>query len=229
VTITSGYIPSIKAHNDESRLVVNKRFSKPFHLVLTDSSGQTRIIEVQSMDGLRGVFDRVSRGELLDSSGFSSIQMQLWGHLAEYIGFMQMKQPSAVESGLGVMGPVAAAIDDVADLFGGLDDGVAALSEMRWTAGIDPVGPHRRAAEVKKAKLTEMSARYPGVVEVTDDYAEQLASAKPIKNDLSQRLYERALQDAAAAKADTPSPDGDAPPSGDDKPPESGLNEQGAP
>jgi len=145
------------------RVVVNKTFSKSFRIVLMDKDGTTRIFEVESLAGLRSVVDRVDRGELFEMGKFGAIQMQLWGFLAEHCGFMQVLQPRTMEAGLGVLGPSAALVDDLADLLGGVDAGVEMLSSARTLAGVK----NKKSEEVSEEPANH--GRQHGVVEVTDE------------------------------------------------------------
>lgn len=220
------------------RVVVNKTFAKPFRVILTDSEERTRVFEVRSLAGLRSLFDRIEREELREISKFASVQMQLWGFLAEHSGFMQATQPRTMEAGLGVLGPSAALVDDMADLFGGVDAGVEVLRDARRMAGIDKIPS-------KTIPLEEM--RHQGVVEVSNEIVKK-ALEHPLDPDIEQAadVYKRVAaqsenDEASARKAiedytnlgDLPnSLRGDPvepknPYSGSEKTPKPGLDEQG--
>jgi len=143
------------------RVVVNKTFAKPFRIVLMDGESRTRVFEVKTLAGLQSVVGRVDKGELFEMGKFGAITMQLWGFLAEHCGFMTVTTPRTMEAGLGVLGPSAALVDDMADLCGGVDAGVEMLREARRMAGVD-VKPGQIAPELVKQSHRQ------GVVEVTD-------------------------------------------------------------
>lgn len=225
------------------RLVVNKTFAKPFRIVLMDGEARTRVFEVKTLAGLQSVVGRVDKGELFEIGKFGTISMQLWGFLAEHCGFMTVTTPRAMEAGLGVLGPSAALVDDMADLCGGVDAGVEMLREARRMAGVDDL--------VSKQHVTEV--RHGGVVEVSDAMVAKAMEPSPApeaeaaaaaykklatEQDVSAHA-ERTLSadpewQAAIARENQVKPVEDDTSaydktSGDEQAPETGLDEQGAP
>jgi len=214
------------------RVVVNKTFAKPFSIVLMDGESRTRVFEVKTLAGLQSVVGRVDKGELFEMGKFGAITMQLWGFLAEHCGFMTVTTPRTMEAGLGVLGPSAALVDDMADLCGGVDAGVEMLREARRMAGVD-VKPGQIAPELVK------QSRRQGVVEVTDLMVEKLMEpsstpeadqaaadyrklrTEPNSANHAQRtLTGQPIEDYTSAYDS---------PSSSKKAPETGLDEQGAP
>jgi hypothetical protein len=76
-----------------------KLFNKPFRMVFeVTGTEQVTWIEVESLSGLRHVADRLDKGEIREIDQYTSLEMQLWGHLAEYVGFL--REPAQIESPL---------------------------------------------------------------------------------------------------------------------------------
>ena len=63
-----------------------KSFAEPFRLIFEKATGEVSNIEVRSLGGLRTVSERLEKGELREMDRFSSLEMQLWGLLAERVG-----------------------------------------------------------------------------------------------------------------------------------------------
>lgn len=111
-----------------------KVFAKAFRLVFKKVEDQTITwLEVKSLDGLRNVANKLAEGELVPVDAFSTLDRQLWGHLAEYAGFVKYDGPADEFSG-GIQ-PAGAAFSDLAEdfsaLFGGNDNVLTALASVR--------------------------------------------------------------------------------------------------
>ena len=206
------------------RVVVNKTFAKPFRIVLMDGESRTRVFEVKTLAGLQSVVGRVDKGELFEMGKFGAITMQLWGFLAEHCGFMTVTTPRTMEAGLGVLGPSAALVDDMADLCGGVDAGVEMLREARRMAGVD-VKPGQIAPELVKQSHRQ------GVVEVTDLLVEKLMEpGSTPEADQAAEAYRRLKESQGeAAKPVEDYTSAYDKPSGSEQAPQTGLDEQGAP
>lgn len=117
----------IDASHDKTRLVPPKVFARPFRLVFKKKEDDTVTwVEVRTLDGLRRVASRLEPdGDLVETSRFATLEMQLWGHLAEHAGFMRYQATNtAVGAGLAPLGEAATAlVDDLASLVG--DDAAA--------------------------------------------------------------------------------------------------------
>lgn len=111
-----------------------KIFAKPFRIVMKKTADQTVTwIEVQSLEGLRTVCNRISTGELIPVDSFSTLDRQLWGHLAEHVGFLRYEGPAdEFSAGIQPAGEsFGSLMGDLTELFGSSTDVLSALSEMR--------------------------------------------------------------------------------------------------
>lgn len=110
-----------------------KVFVKPFRLVFKKTETQEITwIEVASLDGLRTVADRIANGDLVPIDGFSTLDRQLWGHLAEHVGFLRVEDKSGeFSAGIQPMGPQGQLADDMSEIFGGVEPALQALSDIR--------------------------------------------------------------------------------------------------
>lgn len=111
---------------------VRKVFAKPFSLLFKRPEDQTAIwIKVETLDGLRNVCQRIAEGGLVPVDAFSTLDRQLWGHLAEHVGFLRYAGPADdFSAGLQPAGAGFGELaGDLGDLFG--EDALGALSEMR--------------------------------------------------------------------------------------------------
>jgi hypothetical protein len=120
-----------------------KVFAQPFRLAfkrLPDdksmdvSNVSPTWIEVRSLEGLRKVVTMLREGELVEVDRFASLEMQLWGLLAEHTGFLRTRgNTSTLNAGIQPLGEgLAAVAEDIALLFGG-DEALALrnLNAMR--------------------------------------------------------------------------------------------------
>jgi len=113
---------------------VPKIFAKPFRLVFNKTETQEITwIEVRSLGGLKTVTDRVASGKLTPINSWSTLDRQLWGFLAEHVGFLRFAGPEgALNEGIQPIGAEQAQLaDDMSELFGGFEPAIKALSEMR--------------------------------------------------------------------------------------------------
>jgi len=109
-----------------------KIFAQPFRLAFNraadsknpDSREQTVWIEVRTLGGLRKVSDMLQSGELVQIDPFSSMEMQLWGLLAEHCGFMRAQgNTSTLAAGIQPLGSgIATLAEDLASIMGGNDE-----------------------------------------------------------------------------------------------------------
>ncbi len=111
-----------------------KVFSKPFDLVFMKPKLQeVTWIRVETLDGLKNVIERVATGELVPVNASSTLDRQLWGLLAEHVGFLRYKGPAGnLHDGIQPVGPEQAAlVGDMTELFGGFGPAIEAISAMR--------------------------------------------------------------------------------------------------
>lgn len=235
------------------RVVTNKTFAKPFRIVLMDGESRTRVFEVKTLAGLQSVVARVDKGELFEMGKFGAITMQLWGFLAEHVGFMTVATPRTMEAGLGILGPSAALVDDMADLCGGVDAGVEMLHEARRMAGVDTVTSKQHVTEDRQGGVVEVSdamvekameqSLAPEAEAAATDYQKHLAAQKARYTLHAQRTWDadqtaiarrKLLEQQAQTRAtlqkelEKAVEDHDKL-SGGEQAPETGLDEQGAP
>jgi len=135
------------------RLLPPKMFAQPFRLVfkrhrtevekkLGKTSADVSWIEIRSLGGLRNVVEKIEKGELEEIDRFSSLEMQLWGHLAEHSGFLRVQgSASTLAAGIQPLGEEPAALaEDFASIMGGTDvDALNILSEMKETLKGKPI------------------------------------------------------------------------------------------
>jgi hypothetical protein len=120
---------------------------EPFRLIFEKQTGEVTNIEVRSLAGLRTVAERLESGEIQEMNRFSSLEMQLWGLLAERVGFLRRGPPQAgLAAGIMPLGEQATAFaEDMAPLFGDEVSALNALAEMREKA--------QKAGELVNPKL----------------------------------------------------------------------------
>ena len=105
-----------------------KFFASPFNLVFMTKDEKTTIIEVKSLRGLKEVMRRLNEGEISAQDGFS-LELQLWGHLAEHCGFLRAKGSS---DGIQPLGEGHAELtEDLSTLFGGEKGMLEALNATK--------------------------------------------------------------------------------------------------
>ena len=126
---------------EQTSLLPPKIFAHPFRLALKKGKDVTWL-EVRSLKGLRNVFDKLESGELEEVSRFASVEMQLWGLMAEHSGFMRIAgNGSTLAAGIQPLGEEPAALaDDLASIMGGTDvDALKVLGDMRNTLKKKPI------------------------------------------------------------------------------------------
>ena len=135
------------------RLLPPKMFAQPFRLVfkrhrteaerkLGKAESDVSWIEVRSLGGLRNVVAKLDSGELEEIDRFSSLEMQLWGLLAEHAGFLRVQgSASMLAAGIQPLGEEPAALaEDLASIMGGSDmDALNVLNEMQKTLKGKPI------------------------------------------------------------------------------------------
>ena len=135
------------------RLLPPKMFAHPFRLVfkrhrteaeknLGKAESDVSWIEVRSLGGLRNVVAKLDSGELEEIDRFSSMEMQLWGLLAEHSGFLRLQgSASTLAAGIQPLGEESAALaEDLASIMGGSDaDALNVLNEMQKTLKDKPI------------------------------------------------------------------------------------------
>lgn len=117
----------------EQHLLPQKVFAQPFRLALKKNDVVTWI-EVRSLAGLRNVTEKLTTGELTEIDRFSSLELQLWGHLAEHTGFLRVKgSTSALAAGIQPLGEEAVALaEDLSAIMGGDDvEALGTLGDMQ--------------------------------------------------------------------------------------------------
>ena len=120
-----------------------KVFAQPFRLAFKNE-GCAEVaswIEIRSLEGLRRIFDRVESGELEELGRFATVEMQLWGHLAEHSGFLRAQgNASTLSAGIQPLGEgLAPLAEDLSALMGGDDmTALAMLGDMKKTLGSRP-------------------------------------------------------------------------------------------
>lgn len=123
---------SLPTYKDDS-VKPKKVFSTPFKLVFKRPKDQALVwLEVKTLDQLTGVATKVSEGTLFPVNEMGTLDRQLWGHLAEYVGFLRLAGVSQFAGGVAPLGAEKAELaDDMVELFGGVEPGLRALSVMR--------------------------------------------------------------------------------------------------
>jgi len=118
---------------DQSTKPIRKVFATPFRLIFVKTDTQDiHWIEVKTLDGLKNVVERIAKGELTPTNAFNTLDRQLWGHLAEYCGFLRTEIPGAVSRGIQPIGAEQAQlVEDMEEIFGDTAGAFKALSEMR--------------------------------------------------------------------------------------------------
>jgi len=112
----------------------HKVFAKPVRLVFKKIENQeVTWIEISTLRGLKEVIQRLAGGVLVPLNAASTLQMQLWAHLAEHVGFLRFNGPSdEFSAGIQPLGAEQGQlINDMKEIFGGIDPGLAALSNIR--------------------------------------------------------------------------------------------------
>jgi hypothetical protein len=126
---------------EEGSLLPKKVFAQPFRLAFKKDEDVTWV-EVESLAGLRSVTEKLATGELTEIDQFSSLMMQLWGHLAEHTGFLRVKgSPSALAAGIQPLGEEAVALaEDLSAIMGGDDvSALGTLGDMKDLLGRRPI------------------------------------------------------------------------------------------
>ena len=139
--------PDPAASQETASLGGIKVFSKPFDLVFMKPELQEATwIRVETLAGLKNVIERVATGELVPVNASSTLDRQLWGLLAEHVGFLRYKGPAGnLHDGIQPVGPEQAAlVGDMSELFGGFEPAIKAIAAMR-----------EQHIESLKAKLNE--------------------------------------------------------------------------
>ena len=111
-----------------------KVFAKPFRLVFKRTEDMAVAwIEVKSLAGLRTVCEKIANGDLVPVDAYSTLDRQLWGHLAEHVGFLRYAGPEdEFSAGIQPAGPGFGELaDDLTTLFGGTDGMLQGLAELR--------------------------------------------------------------------------------------------------
>lgn len=134
---TIGPLPSLQAPGDGAECLAGKRkvFVEPFRLVFKRTEDQALTwVEVKTLDGLKNVIDRISAGKLVPVNAYATLDRQLWGLLAERVGFLRFKGPQITEFSAGIQ-PLGSEqsqfAEDMSELFGGFEPAIAAITEMR--------------------------------------------------------------------------------------------------
>lgn len=146
----SSIFPSVdEAKAESGQFFPPKVFAQPFRLAFNRPADpkdpgarpQTVWIEVRSLEGLRKVSNMLQKGELLQIDPFSSMEMQLWGLLAEHCGFMRIQgNVSTLAAGIQPLGSgIAPLAEDLASIMGGNDEtALRALDAMQTTLSSRP-------------------------------------------------------------------------------------------
>lgn len=166
-----------------------KVFTKPFTLFFKKvATEQTAWIKINDLDGLKQVVAWLEDGTLEEMDRLSTLEMQLWGHLAEHSGFLRLRESlSPAAQGLMVLGNSLPALhDEFTDLFGsGAIDVLAKSNDLAQLAGkiqrgetaitdIPPPKKHNpplmrgdgvNLTEAGEKALIEMVIGYPGMSE----------------------------------------------------------------
>ena len=107
-----------------------KVFAQPFRLAFKKADDTVTWIEVRSLEGLKNIFGMIVAGELTEIDRAASIEMQLWGHLAEHTGFLRNAgSASTFSTGIQPLGEgLAPLAETLQGLFGG--DDITALNVL---------------------------------------------------------------------------------------------------
>jgi len=126
-----GHIQDMLEH--AKPIASKKVFATPFRVVFKRPEDQSIVwLEVSSLDQLNGVATNVAGGALQPINAMGTLDRQLWGHLAEYVGFLRNGGGSQFATGVAPFGAEKAELaDDMAEIFGGVDPGFKALTDLR--------------------------------------------------------------------------------------------------
>jgi hypothetical protein len=174
-----------------------KIFAHPFRLTLENAEGAHVFVEVRSLAGLKHVFKRIADGELFELPGIASVQMQLWGLLAEHSGFMR---PEGLHGFLGAgiepLGTEAGALSSEMSAFDPTDDGIKLMNEVVGLAqrarirgpegiGLSPSGSGSPPAEVENPMLDGAKLSTEG-----ERLVEDLVAGRPVDEQLRPETKE---------------------------------------
>jgi hypothetical protein len=115
--------------------IKEKKFAKPFRIVMKRVADQTVVwFEVESLLGLRKICDMVAAGNLIPVDHFATLDRQLWGHLAEHVGFLRAgPDDDMFSAGLQPLGaPFSKLASDLSTIMGveNATECLVALSEI---------------------------------------------------------------------------------------------------
>lgn len=84
---------------------IEKRFQKPITLVFEDvPTGEAITCRIVTLDQLKEVCQKLDKGEIKEAGRFSSLEMQLFGHMAESTGFLrEVRSAHPLAEGLGLL------------------------------------------------------------------------------------------------------------------------------
>lgn len=113
---------------------LRKTFSRPLHLIFRDVSLQAnKCIEVTTLSGLKTVIERLAKKELEPLNNYSTLELQLFGYLAEYIGLLRPVLPGLTKfnEGIECLGPdYAELVSGFAGLFGDEASAIEAINSL---------------------------------------------------------------------------------------------------
>jgi len=131
----------------------SKSFAHGFRLVFLDDEDNEVMIEVKTLDGLRAVMQRLQKKTLHETEG-NTLELQLWGILAEHSGFLRSGGGTPLfstgpEAGIVPLGEGRAAL--LTDpIFGGTDDAAERINEMRALVKGEQLEHRRKTTDMAK-------------------------------------------------------------------------------
>lgn len=159
---------------------MNKKvFVAPFRLALRRKDGETVLMRVETLAGLKKVMAAYEAGDYLPGDGGMTLDRQLWGLLAEHVGFLRTPSISDGEmaAGLEPLGEQGALVDDMTAIMGSVESGLDNLAVLRRLAAKRPeTGVHvADEATVEGGVITQKGVRFPS----DDMVARALLDADP--------------------------------------------------
>lgn len=184
----------------------NKVFVAPFRMAFQKKDEDAIVwIEVRSLEGLRAVAKRLDKdGDLEEIDRFTTMEMQLWGHVAEHTGFMRSPaSPSALAAGIQPLGPEAASLaEDFSALMGGNEiDGLNVLTAMKETLTRRPID----LTPMPEIEVTHEFIKEDGV-NLTEKGEDALRELVLGKEDPASKEFAKATENAIQIFRETPEP-----------------------
>jgi len=196
-------------------ILPEKVFAHPFRLVFMNNDGETTWIEVASLEGLKAVCARIERDEIRPLNRATTLELQLWGLLAEHCGFLRFGNPTSF-FGMGIQpeGAGAAALaGDLTNLFGSSEEALAEMNAMQKrvrpaVTGVSPTPTERAKSPNPGLLATNGALTEKGVGTlnaILQDTGFHLPSSATQKLDQQTKLAEK-LVEQTQPDQDVPAP-----------------------